>query len=237
MQRIITIDAGTADEIKIGSQIRLRSTSVEPVVVGLQCEQGSLLHKVRKCRPFDRQWAITWHRCKRRRLEHIGAGVDMATRRRAGGGLFDKPSDKTVGCGFHHAVLRRVSHRRQVDCGEGSVGAVPLMRGDEIGDTQVGDDVAVGDDEWFVAFMQRHRACGEADRSGGVKRRVFDSKVQTNTRTSAVWKRRQKRFGLEAECQNGIGDAAPGEMHHQPFENGALAERQERLGNRVGERP
>ena len=102
----------------------------------------------------------------------------------------------------HDAERRRVVDGDQVDR---RLGSVLPMEVDERGDVEVGQHVAVGDDERVVDAAE---VGGEVDRAGGVERLRLDRVVQRDTVALAVGKGLDERLGLEAERQRDVGDAA-----------------------------
>ena len=79
------------------------------------------------------------------------------------------------------------------------------MEGDELGDVEVGEHVAVGDDERVVDAGVLGR---EADGTGGVERLGLDRVVELDTAAAAVGERLDERLGQEPERQRDVGDAA-----------------------------
>ena len=76
---------------------------------------------------------------------------------------------------------------------------------DQRGDVEVGEHVAVGDDERVVDARDVGR---EADGPGGVERLGFDRVAQRHAGAAAVGEGLDERLGLEAERQRDLGDAA-----------------------------
>ena len=115
-------------------------------------------------------------------------------------------------------------------------GSVATMLRHQIGDRQISNDVAVGHHERLATFMQARSAGREPDGTGSIKRRIFDRVGEPYAGTHRVGVRAQERLGFETQREHGIGNSPTCQVHHEPLKNRSLAERQQRLGNGVGER-
>ncbi len=108
------------------------------------------------------------------------------------------------------------------------------MGGDQRGDVEIGDDVAVHHDERVVDAGVLGR---EPDRAGRVERFGLDRVVEPRTAAEAVRERLQERLGLEPERQRHVGDAAFDEAADEPGDHRLVTDRQHRLRDVVRERP
>ena len=108
------------------------------------------------------------------------------------------------------------------------------MRGEQRGDIEVGDDVAVDDDERVVDPGVFRR---EPDRAGGVEWFGFHGVVESRTMAMAIQERLQERLGLEAERQGHVGDATLDEAPDEAGDHRLVTDREHRLRNVVRERP
>ncbi len=108
------------------------------------------------------------------------------------------------------------------------------MGGDQRGDVEVGDDVAVHDDERVVDA--RVLGC-EPDRAGGVEWFGLDGVVEPGAAAMAVRERLQERLGLEPERQGHVGDATLDEAADEPGDHRLVTDREHRLRHVVRERP
>ena len=98
----------------------------------------------------------------------------------AGGGLLDEAEHPAVVVCGHHPVAGRVLDGRQ---GDGSLCTGAAVGGDQAGHVQVGQDVAVQDEEGVV---DAGVGGGEADGAGGVERFGLDGVVQRQPCTRSV---------------------------------------------------
>ena len=108
------------------------------------------------------------------------------------------------------------------------------MEIDERGDVEVGQHVAVGDDERVVDAAEVGR---ESDRPGGVERLGLDRVVQRNPVALAVGKGLDERLGLEAECQRHVGDPSLRQVVDKAFDDRHVPDRQHRFRCRQRQRP
>ena len=116
-------------------------------------------------------------------------------------GLLDEGLDLAGDVGDDHAVAGRVLDRVQ---GDGALGAGGVVEADQPGHVEVGEHVAVDDDE---ALVDARLAGGEADGTGGVERLVLDGVRQRDAGALAVGIGVEEGVGLVAERQDGFGDA------------------------------
>ena len=149
-----------------------------------------------------------------------------------GAGFSTKRSDATAVVELDDAERRRVVDGDQVDR---RLGAGRPVGGDEGADVEVGEHVAVGDDERVV---DAGVVGGEADRPGGVERLGLDGVVERDAAAAAVGEGREERLGPEAERQRDVVDAAALEAGRSGGTiSGTWAIGSIGLGMRVGERP
>ena len=149
-----------AEQIQIGLQVQHGIARVEPVVVGGHREQAAVGHHLREGLALDRHPPTGRDAIEHRRLEHICAGVDLVARRRARRRLLDEPLDPAVGIDGDDAERRRV-----VDADQVHASPRPRARGGSrtsAADVEVGQHVAVGDDERVVDAAE---VGGELDRT------------------------------------------------------------------------
>src|SRR5581483_664029 len=106
--------------------------------------------------------------------------------------------------------------------------------GDERADVEVGDHVAVDDEE---AFVDARLARREPHRPGGVERLVLDCVPQWHTCAGSVRVVREERVGAVAERQDDLVDAVRGEVQDRPFDHRPVDDRQHLLRRVVRERP
>ena len=112
------------------------------------------------------------------------------------GRLLDERLHPAVVVGGHHAERRRV-----VDLGQGDgalgPGPVPVVEGHQGAEVEVGEDVAVDDDE---ALVDAGLGGGEADGAGGVERLGLDGVVEADAGAHAVGvaRRGRRRAGSRA---------------------------------------
>ena len=147
-----------------------------------------------------------------------------------GGGFSRNRWTRCLGVDLDDPERRRIGDRREVDR---RFGAEPPVLGDEGGDVEVGDDVAVDRQERVV---DSGALGGEADRSGGVERLGLDGVAQLDTSATTVGKRGAERIGEIAERQRHRGDAGAFEPAGQAGDDRLVTDRQHRLRHRVGQR-
>ena len=228
--------ASTVEQIGVRPSVRVGAPRVEPVVVGRICKERSAPGELREDDALDRERLVTGHEIERFRLAHVGAGVDVTTRRRTRRRLLDESEHPRLLVRFDHTELRRIVDGREMDRREGTGRASRLMERAQRGEVEFGDDVTVGDEERLVALVQPHLPCGETDRSRGVERSVLDCVVQLHAGALRVGECLQKRLGFEAEGEHRIGDAAARETFHEILEQRAMPDGKQRLGNVVRQR-
>ena len=108
------------------------------------------------------------------------------------------------------------------------------MCGQQGGDIEIGDDVAVHHDERAIDAGVLGR---ESDRAGRVERFGLDRVVEPRTAAAAVRERLQERLGLEPERQRHVGHAAFDEAADEAGDHRLVTDRQHRLRYVVRERP
>ncbi len=169
-------------------------------------------------------------RAEHGRLEDVGPGVDQVGGRTVGGRLLDELEDAAVVVGGDHSEAGRVGHRLQVDRGGGPVRAV---EGDECGGVEVGQDVAVHDQEGLVD--RRVPGC-EGDGPGGVEGLGLDRVVEADTGRLVAGIGGEEGVGAVPEGQDDLVDAVRPELAEDALEHRHFHHGQELLRRRVRER-
>ena len=158
-----------------------------------------------------------------RRLEHVGAGVDEVARCGAGGRLLDEPLHPPLVVERDHAERRRIVDGDQVQRRLGALSAVELH---QRADVEIGEHIAVGDDERLVDAAEVGR---EPDRAGCVEWLRLDGVAQLDPGTATVGERSDERLRLEPEGERDLGDPAAGEVGDQALDDRHVADGQHRL--------
>ena len=153
---------------------------------------------------------------------------------RPGRRLLDERDDLTVVAGRDHAERRRIVDLRQRDR---RLGAARLVELDERADVEVGEHVAVADDQPLVDALRR-----EADAARGPERLRLLAEAEPGRRTGppprwVVGEVLAERLGEVAERKHDVVDAVAREPGELAIEERQVRDRQQPLGRLVGERP
>ena len=103
---------------------------------------------------------------------------------------------------------------------------VRVVEGDEGGEVEVGQDVAVDDDE---ALVDAGVAGGEADGAGGVERLGLDRVAQPHAGARPVGIGSLEGVGPVAERQHGLVDPVAGQPGDDPLDHRPVDDRQHLL--------
>ena len=104
----------------------------------------------------------------------------------------------------------------------GGLGRMLPMEIDERGDVEIGQDIAVGDDERVVDSAE---VGGESDRARSVERFGFDGVAQRDAVAFAAREGFDKRLRPEPEGEGDFGDAAFGEVVDEAFDDRHVPDR------------
>ena len=124
---------------------------------------------------------------------------------------------------------RRIVDRDEMNGGLCRVASVEV---DECGNVEIGQDVAVGDDERVVDPTEVGR---EPDGTGRVERLGLDRVAQRHPVALAARERFDERLRLESERERDLGDATFGEVVHQTFDDRDMPDGQHRFRCGQGE--
>ena len=147
------------------------------------------------------------------------------------GGFSTKAMHPAVVVGGHHAEGGRIGHRVQ---GDGPLGPALAMERHQCGQVEVGEHVAVDDDEGLVDAGE---GGGEADGAGGVQRLGLDRVGQPHAGDPAVRVGLHEGIGQVAQREDGLVDAVRGEVAEHPLDHGHPDDREHLLGRRERQRP
>jgi len=153
-----------------------------------------------------------WQEIEHLRLENVDAGVDLVGEDLTPGGLFQEPVDGAVGVSDHHPELQRARDRGQDDGRRRHMFAV---KGDRLGQVDVGQGVAADDDKGLVQVGLR-----VLDAPGRPQRRILHDVGDVHPEVRAVTKVVPNRGAQVLERDHHIADAmlaqqAEDVLHHR----------------------
>ncbi len=216
-------------QVAVGLQEGRGRSRIKPVPVIGPGEEDTAAHHGRKRLSFDRDTSAGGDPIQYRWFEYVGARIDLVRGRIVAWRLFDERGDPSLAVGRHDSEGRRVRHGMERN---GPLGPALSMEGDERTEIEVGEDVAVDDDEGLVDAAV---GGGETHRTRRVEWLGLDGIREPDPRGVAV------RIGL----LEGVGQIAQGEnrlLHpvrrqvgQHPLDHRHPDDRQHLLGCRQGE--
>jgi hypothetical protein len=215
-------------QVEVGPQVGVGRPGVEPVDVGAEGVERLGLGQGREGLALDRHATAGRDPGQDAGLEHVGAGVDEVGGCLVPRGLLDEGLDPAVGVGRDDPEGGRVLDGGEAD---GGLGAVAAVEGDQRGDVQVGQDVAVDHHEGVV---DPGVVGGEADGPGGVERAGLDGVGEPDPGRRPAGIGAHEGVRPVAEGQDGVVDAVIGQVGQHPLDHRLLHDGEHLLGR--GER-
>ena len=156
-------------DVAVHLHVFLRRADVDPVVAIDRREKGlAALDERRKEASLDRPRDVRGNAIERLGLQHVDAGVDGVAGDLFGLRLFEKAQDVAGRVGLHEAVGGRVVDRRQHDGGPCPAAAMKI---DEAAQIDLGQHVAVEDDDRVAHALRRRSARRRRCRAASAPRR------------------------------------------------------------------
>ena len=147
-----------------------------------------------------------------------------------GGGFSMNRRHASIRVAVDHTERGWIFDRREVQRGLGAVAAVKCDQG---GDVEIGEHIAVGDDERGIDARVQRR---EPDCATRIERLGLDCVDQRRARrTCRRGRPRTNGSGRKPECERDLGDAAASEVADEALDDRHVANRQHRFGDAVGQ--
>ncbi len=226
------VGAQAAQHVELRLAISLRGAGVDPVGARLEREDAPGGDEGRKDLALDRDPPADRDGGEHRRLEDVGAGVDQVGGRFARRRLLDEGDHAALVVGRHDAVGRGLLDRGQRDR---RPGAHLVVESEQFAEIEVGQDVAVDDDQPLPADPGPLRR--EADRAGGVEGRLLDGVGERHSRDLAARERCDKGLRAVAEGEHRLAHAVAREPLENAGDDRPPRDGEHRLGDVQGQRP
>lgn len=188
----------------------------EDVGVGTVVVLKHLVHQVVEAERF-----ILGHQ-----VEHFGVHrIHAHTAREMERGLFPEADNTLMGVGFQHS-------EGDVDLlqigADGEWAAELLMLAEEFGEVEVGEQVAIHDEEWSIETLD------EFERAHGSQRLCFGNVADAHAPLGAVATVHADHVTQVADADGRFTKALAGELAEHDFENGHAANGHQRFGQYLG---